>query len=95
MKRANTDPHRDPLTASQAARRRSALWGAMSATLFRILLAVALLWLRSGIRTDTFFSKLLFLILLLDLGTIIPIWICLKSRLNEIKGGEEDAAAQY
>jgi len=32
---------------------------------------------------------------LLELGMIIPVWILLKTRLKEIEGGEEDAAAQY
>ncbi len=91
MKQANTEA----LTASQTARLKNALLGAVSATLLRILLAAALWRLRFSLAPDTFFSRLLFLILLLDLGTIVPIWICFKSRLNEIKGGEEDAAAQY
>lgn len=32
---------------------------------------------------------------LLELGMIVPVWILLKTRLKEIEGGEEDAAAQY
>ena len=61
----------------------------------QLLSALLLLWLRSGLEPAGFLSKLLLVFAVLDLGSIIPVWISLKQRLTEIKGGEEDAAAQY
>ena len=80
---------------SQACRRKNAMWGAVMSTLFQLLSALLLLWLRSGLEPAGFLSKLLLFFAVLDLGSIIPVWISLKQRLTEIKGGEEDAAAQY
>lgn len=81
--------------ASQAARRKSALRGASSATLTQLAMAALLWWLRRGLEPSGFGAKLMLAAAILELGTIIPIWIALKNRLNEIQGGEEDAAAQY
>ncbi len=80
---------------SQAARRKSALRGACAATLTQLASAALLWWLRRGLEPSGFGAKLLLAAILLELGTIVPIWISLKSRLREIEGGEEDAAAQY
>lgn len=87
MKPANTD--------SQARRRKNAILGALSSTLLRLTSAVVLLWLRTGADPSGLMSRLLLIILVLDLGSIPFIWISLKTRLKEIQGGEEDAAAQY
>lgn len=89
MKPANTDG------PSQAARRRSALLGAASSTLLRLTLVVVLLWLRASLDPAGFLSKLLLIVIVLDLGSVPLILISLKTRLKEIQGGEEDAAAQY
>ena len=40
-------------------------------------------------------SVFLLVIALVNLGTIVPIWINFRIRLREIEGGEEDAAAEY
>lgn len=80
---------------SQTARRRSAILGALSSTLLRATAVVLLLWLRASLDPAGFLSKLLLVVLVLDLGSIPLIWISLKTRLKEIQGGEEDAAAQY
>ena len=85
MKPANTN----------AARRRSAILGALSSTLLRLTTVVILLWLRSSLDAGTFASKVLLLLIVLGIGSIPFIWISLKTRLKEIEGGEEDAAAQY
>lgn len=85
MKPANTN----------AARRRSAILGALSSTLLRLTTVVILLWLRSSLDPGTFASKALLLLIVLGIGSIPFIWISLKTRLKEIQGGEEDAAAQY
>ena len=42
-----------------------------------------------------FLSKLLLVVIVFDLGSVPLIFISLKTRLKEIQGGEEDAAAQY
>ena len=42
-----------------------------------------------------FWSAVMLIAGLLELGMIVPVWILLKTRLKEIEGGEEDAAAQY
>lgn len=87
MRPESTDP--------QAVRRRSALLGALSSTLLRLTAAVVLLWLRSSLEPGSFTAKALLIVLVLDLGSIPLIWVSLKTRLKEIQGGEEDAAAQY
>lgn len=82
-------------TDARTARRRDAVRGACTATLLRLFVA-ALLWrLRRGLETSGFHAGALLILMLLNLGTIIPVWISLKTRLREIEGGEEDAAAQY
>lgn len=90
MKRKNTEE-----TAAQARRRKSAVWGAVFSTLYRLLTAGVLLWLRASWEPASFPAKLALLFIVLDLGSILPIWISLKARLKEIQGGEEDAASQY
>lgn len=82
-------------TDAQAARRKEALQGAVSATVFRLLMAAVLVWLRMGMPLEGIASKVLLIVLVLELGSILPVWINFKTRLKEIEGGEEDAAAQY
>ncbi len=83
----------DPI--AQAKRRRDAWQSAVTATLLRLLAAVLLLWLRTRCRAGGLGEAVTGLIAVLELGTIVPVWILLKQRLKEIEGGEEDAAAQY
>ena len=87
MKPANTN--------TQAARKKSAVLGAVSSTLLHLVGVVAMLWLRASVDPASFTAKALLIIIVLDLGSIPPIWISLRTRLKEIQGGEEDAAAQY
>lgn len=82
-------------TNSQAARRKNAILGAVSATLLRLTAFVILLWLRASLDPAGFLSKALLIFIVLELGSIPLIWISLRTRLKEIQGGEEDAAAQY
>jgi len=42
-----------------------------------------------------FWSAVMLIAGLLELGMIVAVWILLKTRLKEIEGGEEDAATQY
>ena len=82
-------------TEAQALRRKNAVRGAVSSTAVRVVAALVLLWLRAGLDPGGLTAKLLALLIVFEVGTILPIWINLKTRLREIKGGEEDAAAQY
>ena len=91
MKPKNTDG----LTPAQRQRRKNAVWGAVISSFFRLLSAAALLWLRASLDPAGFVSKLMLIIIVLDLGSVPLIWISLRTRLKEIQGGEEDAAAQY
>lgn len=91
MKPKNTDG----LTPAQRQRRKNAVWGAVMSSFFRLLSAAALLWLRASLDPAGFVSKLMLIIIVLDLGSVPLIWISLRTRLKEIQGGEEDAASQY
>ena len=91
MKPKNTDG----LTPAQRQRRKNAVWGAVMSSFFRLLSAAALLWLRASLDPAGFVSKLMLIIIVLDLGSVPLIWISLRTRLKETQGGEEDAAAQY
>ena len=44
---------------------------------------------------EGFWSAMMLIAGMLELGMIISVWISLKTRLKEIEGGEEDAATQY
>ena len=72
----------------------SAIRGALTGIAARLLAAAVLLWVRRNI-PDGVLSTLLLALILVELGSIIPTIVVLKQRLNEIEGGEEDAAAQY
>lgn len=87
MKPANTN--------SQEARKKSAVLGAVSSTLLRLTAVVVMLWLRASLDPAGFMAKVLLIFIVLDLGSIPLIYISLRTRLKEIEGGEEDAAAQY
>ena len=82
------------MTRPNTDRRKTALWGAVSATVLRFIAAAVLLWCRRE-AVSAFVSVLLLAAALIDLGTIVPVWICFHMRLREIEGGEEDAAAEY
>ena len=91
MKPKNTDD----TAGRQKERRRSAVGSAVFHTAVQLVSAAVVLWVRVGLDPAGFFAKLLLVIVVLDVGSILPIWISLKVRLKEIEGGEEDAAAQY
>ena len=89
MKPANTE------SKSQQARKRSAILSAVSSTLMRMTSVVLLLWMRAGRDPAALLSKVFLILIVFCLGSIPLILISLKTRLKEIEGGEEDAAAQY
>ena len=82
------------MTRPNTERRKMALWGAVSATVLRLIAAAVLLWCRRDVDSAAL-SVFLLVIALVNLGTIVPIWINFRIRLREIEGGEEDAAAEY
>ena len=82
------------MTPANTKRRRDALRSAVVNTVLRLIAAAALLWCRRT-ADSAFVSVLLVVIALVNLGTIVPIWISFRMRLKEIEGGEEDAAAEY
>ena len=79
----------------QARRRRDAVQSAVAGTLLNLFTAGLLFWLWLSAERGGLLSKLLLLCIVLDLGSILPIWINFRVRLKEIQGGEEDAASQY
>ena len=80
---------------AQMQRRRDAWKSGIIATVWMLLSASMLLLLRHYFVPEGFWSAVMLIAGLLELGMIIPVWILLKTRLKEIEGGEEDAAAQY
>ena len=80
---------------AQKQRRRDAWKSAIIATVWMLLSASMLLLLRHYYVPEGFWSAVMLIAGLLELGMIVPVWILLKTRLKEIEGGEEDAAAQY
>ena len=83
-----------PKNTDQRTRCASAIRGALTGIAARLLAAAVLLWVRRNM-PDGVLSTLLLALILVELGSIIPTIVVLKQRLNEIEGGEEDAAAKY
>jgi len=82
-------------TEAQQKRKKDARRSAVTATAVRLAGAVLLIWLWRHHGGGMISSVLLLGIATYNLGSVIPVWILLKTRLKEIEGGEEDAAAQY
>ncbi len=83
----------DPV--AQARRKKEAKQSAMISSLWLLGSGGLVLFLRYFYHITGFWGAVLLIFAVLDLGMIIPVWILLKTRLKEIEGGEEDAAAQY
>ena len=81
--------------AAQKRRRRDAWKSAFFATAWMLLSASILLLLRRLYVPEGFWRTVLLIVAIAELGMMIPVWILLKTRLKEIEGGKEDAAAQY
>ena len=81
-------------TDPRARRRAGAIRGAVTGIAVRLLAAAVLVWIRRGM-PDGVLPVLFLALILVELGSIVPTIVVLKQRLNEIEGGEEDAAAQY
>ena len=80
---------------AQRQRRKDAWKSAVISSGWLLLSALVALYLRGRYCPEGILRAVLLIVSLVDLGMIIPIWILLKTRLKEIEGGEEDAAAQY
>ena len=78
----------------RARRRRGAIRGAIGFVLCQGGTALFLLWLRTWVPAG-WVGGLLLAIAVLDLLLIPPVFVVLRQRLKEIKGGELDAAGQY
>ena len=78
------------------AKRRSDAWASATVSTVMILLAAGLkLGLAWYYLKGSFWGAVLTILSVLELATIVAIWILLKRRLKEIEGAEQDAAAQY
>ena len=82
-------------TDARKKHRSGAIQSAVVSAGLMILSGVALLALRGVYQVEGFWGAVLALAAVLDLGMTVPVWILLRTRLKEIEGGEEDAAAQY
>ncbi len=80
---------------AQNKRRKEAKRSAVISIIYILLVSALLIGLRFYYNIDGIGGFILLLIAILDLLSIIPIGILLKTRLKEIEGGEEDVATQY
>ena len=98
MKPDNTNHHDLPHRINEEAqkkRRTDAIHSTIISSCIMLASGLFLLFLRWYYQIQGIGNALLLLFALLDLGMILPVWILLKKRLQEIEGGEEDVAAQY
>lgn len=82
-------------TDAQRKRRRGAVISTVVATVWLAVMALVMLWLREPLEAEDVLARVLLILAVIELAAIIPVWVNLRTRLKEIKGGEEDAAAQY
>lgn len=82
-------------TDPRARRRAGAIRGAVTGIAVRLLARGGAGLDPPGACPDGVLSVLFLALILVELGSIVPTIVVLKQRLNEIEGGEEDAAAQY
>ena len=80
---------------AQLRRKKEALHSAVTATMMRICLAPLLIWLGWRNHGDSLLAWVFLALGIVNLGMILPIWKSYQTRIKEIEGGEEDAAAQY
>ena len=82
------------MTRPNTDRRKSALWSAVFNTVLRLIAAAVLLWCRREVDSAVL-SVVLLVLALINLGTIVPLWISFRIRWKEVEGGDGDAAAEY
>lgn len=76
-------------------KKRETLISSLFFTVMGLLSASVPVLIKIGFHLEGFWAAFLVSITLLDLGMVIPVWIHYNTRIKEIDGGEEDAAAQY
>lgn len=76
-------------------KKRETLLSALFFTAMGLLSAMVPVLIKIGFHLDGFAGWFLVGVTLLDLGSVLPVWIHYNTRIKEIDGGEEDAAAQY
>lgn len=81
--------------AAQRKRRKDAWQSAMISSVILLVSGSVVLALRWYYQVEGFWGTVLLIYSVLELGMLVPVWILLKTRLNEIEGGEEDEASQY
>ena len=81
--------------AAQEKRRKDAKTSALISISYLLLIGGLLIGLRFYYKTDGIGGFFLLLCGTINILSIIPVGILLKSRLKEIEGGEEDVATQY
>ena len=89
MKQRNIDED------AQLRRRKDAFHSALVSSLMLFIPAAVILLLLRYYAVGGFWGAVGRILSVLELGAIVPVWILLKKRLEEIEGGEEDAAAEY
>lgn len=84
-----------PGNTDRRALRRGAWTSALIFTAVQLATGALLLW-GCALAWDFFWLRTLLLILTAgDLLAIPALWVALRQRMKEIKGGEQDAAAEY
>lgn len=81
-------------------RRKRAIRGAIGSAMMLLAFGGIFLWLSKTMQMEEggwaiFWSGFFLACALINALLLVPLGISLKERLNEIKGGEEDAASQY
>ena len=83
------------VTDKRARRIREARISILTAAAVQLGTATLLLWGRSFLPPGHVLAWLLLAAAVLALAALIPMGIVYRTRMQEIKGGEEDAAAEY
>ena len=83
------------VTDKRARRIREARISILMAAAVQLGTAALLLWGRSFLPPGHVLAWLLLAAAVLALAALIPMGIVYRTRMQEIKGGEEDAAAEY
>ncbi len=80
---------------SQKKRIREATKGAVLSSIFIILSALGMLFIKHHFGISGFWGSVLSISATIDILVLPYIYKLLKLRIEEIKGGEEDAASEY
>ena len=87
----NIEPRRVP----PKSRRKKAVLSALLSGGWLLFSAAVMLLLRQVVQPGGILSVLLLALSVLDAALLLPLAFCLRQRLREIQGGEEDEACQY